>query len=214
MFSNRTNPLIAASCLAVIMLSARVFQSCSLHYIFLAWNLLLAWVPYLISGYLPAKAGSRKWRTGLLLFAWLLFLPNAPYLVTDFIHLHKRPGIPLMYDLVMLFLFSFTGLTLGLLSIQRTELWCSKYSSKMLMPPWRITVFLLCGFGVYLGRVERWNSWDVLANPVELSTGILYKFIHPLANIYTWGATLLFALLLWMPYTLMKTLPATGKEHI
>lgn len=200
MFTDKTKTLVVASCVAVILLSVRVLNSGSFNYIFLAWNIMLAWIPYIISGWLQEANPERKWTINLLLITWLLFLPNAPYLITDFIHLHKRAGIPLMFDLVLLFLFSFTGLALGLLSVQRTEQWWRLNRSRIAAPRLRIIVFLLCGFGIYLGRVERWNSWDVLANPGDLALEVLHKFTHPFANIYTWGMTMLFAGLLLIAY--------------
>lgn len=216
MYTGKTQTLIVASCLAVILLTLRVIESGSFNYIFLAWNLLLAWVPYLASGWLWQLNPAHKWKANTLLVAWLLFLPNAPYLITDFIHLQKRPGIPLLSDLVMLFLFSCTGLALGLISVQRTEYWWRQNRLCMAASRLRIIVFLLCGFGIYLGRVERWNSWDVLANPGELATGVLNKCIHPLAHMHVWGLTVLFALLIWIPYMIINTLPAKsmgGNNH-
>jgi uncharacterized membrane protein len=117
-----------------------------------------------------------------------------------------------MFDLAMLFLFSFTGLALGLLSIQRTEQWFLENRSSYPMAKLRVGVFLLCGFGIYLGRVERWNSWDILTNPSGLFSEIMEKLLNPFANMETWGTTILFALLLWLSYSMLKTMPATANN--
>lgn len=105
-------PLACASALALGLLAGRAYLSQSRHYSFLVWNLLLAWVPYLISlgmaaaWHLRPRAG---WRLALPGALWLIFLPNAPYLVTDFVHLRSLKPIPLWYDIGMLASFAWAG---------------------------------------------------------------------------------------------------------
>jgi uncharacterized membrane protein len=191
-----------------------------LNYIFLCWNIILAWVPYIVSGLLPTLVGRRPtsnsrrptsingWKTGLLLATWLLFLPNAPYIITDFVHLRHRAPVPFLFDVVMLSMFSLTGLALGLLSVQRTENWWRQHRPRMAAPQLRFLVFLLCGFGIYLGRVERWNSWDVMTNPGELLVEVMKKVIDPFSHLETWGVTVISALLLWATYGMLQMIPA------
>ena len=211
MRTDKTKALVVATCIAFILLSVRIIHTGTFKYIFLGWNIVLAWIPYLISGWLQHIQPAKKWSAAILLSVWLLFLPNAPYIITDFIHLHHRPPVPFMFDISLLFIFSFTGLALGLLSIQRTEAWWKEHrpgiaTSKLLM-----MVFLLCGFGIYLGRVERWNSWDIVTDPDGLALEIIQKLVHPISNMETWGTTFLFALLMRITYGVLKTLPASVK---
>lgn len=211
MRTDKTKALVVATCIAFILLSLRIIHTGTFNYIFLGWNIVLAWVPYLVSGWLLNIHPARKWAATVLLSVWLLFLPNAPYIITDFIHLRHRSPVPFMFDIILLFLFSFTGLALGLLSIQRAETWWKEHrlgiaTSKLLM-----MVFLLCGFGIYLGRVERWNSWDIVTDPDGLALEIIQKLVHPISNMETWGTTLLFALLMRITYGVLKTLPASVK---
>ena len=65
-------------------------------FFFLSWNLFLAWLPYLFSLYLARlnHVGASKIMMGMVFLAWLLFFPNAPYIVTDFLHLRERPPYP------------------------------------------------------------------------------------------------------------------------
>lgn len=213
MYSEKTKALIVASCFAAIMLSVRVIQTGLFHFIFLAWNLFLAWVPYILSGWLKQIPPQYKWANRFVFAAWLLFLPNAPYLVTDFIHLQPRLPVPVMFDVCMLFLFSLTGLALGLLSVQQVEQWRMQHKPGKSLTGMRSIVFLLCGFGIYLGRVERFNSWDAVTDPVGLLTDVLQKIIYPFAHMETWGITLLFAGFLWITYTLFTVMPVRKNKQ-
>jgi uncharacterized membrane protein len=228
MYSNKTKALLVATCVSVIMLSVRIINTGSLNYIFLAWNIILAWVPYMASGLIPLvgrrptsygqqptsysrRPTGDQWKTGLLLAVWLLFLPNAPYIITDFVHLRHRAPVPIIFDATMLLLFSLTGLALGLLSIQHTENWWRQHRPHIAVPQLRFFVFLLCGFGIYLGRVERWNSWDIISNPGGLLVEVMKKIIDPFSNVETWAVTILFALLLWVTYRILKMMPEKSR---
>jgi hypothetical protein len=102
-------PLALSSALACAILAARILRVESATFIFLVWNLFLAWVPYMWS--LWAASIERRhprawWRLLLPGALWLLFFPNAPYIVTDFVHLRERPPVPLWYDLGLLAAFA------------------------------------------------------------------------------------------------------------
>src|SRR5262245_35577229 len=104
----------AASALCVATVAYRRHHTGDPFYGFLVWNLVLAWVPFALAlaAYAAARAGARIVTT-VLGVLWLLFFPNAPYLLTDFIHLHESAATPLWYDALMLASFAWTGLLLG-----------------------------------------------------------------------------------------------------
>jgi len=136
-------------------------------YIFLIWNLLLAWIPY-IAALQFSKMHSRGsgWLSMALCFGiWLLFLPNAPYIITDFLHFGHKPPIPLWYDMVLLFSFASTGLLLGLLSLRNMHQTLQKQFSKGFAKAIILASIGLSGFGIWLGRFQRWNSWDIFTRP-------------------------------------------------
>src|SRR5215510_6980994 len=108
-------PLTFSLCLLLV----RVILTGHLTYAFLAWNLFLAWIPFAISQKLPGV--KNRWRILLLFSAWLLFLPNAPYIITDFLHLKQRPPVPYWYDILLLFSAALNGLLLGLVSLFTIE---------------------------------------------------------------------------------------------
>jgi uncharacterized membrane protein len=133
---------------------------------FLWWNLLLAWVPWVLSAWLARPRNALV--TVLLGATWFVFFPNAPYLVTDLVHLKERPPVPLHVDLMLYASFALTGLALGWTSLdvvrQRLEARWGRLAAGLL-----IALYVgATGFGVYLGRFLRWNSWDVVANPGAL----------------------------------------------
>src|SRR6185503_17284547 len=96
------------------LLIIRILLSNELTYIFLAWNLFLAWIPFALSQKLSKL--NNRWKILFITALWLLFLPNAPYIITDFLHLKQRTPIPYWYDILLLFSASLNGLLLGILS--------------------------------------------------------------------------------------------------
>jgi uncharacterized membrane protein len=137
----------------------------------LIWNLFLAWIPFGLSIviYDRHRAGSRP--LSLLPFAglWLLFLPNAPYILTDFKHLVASPNVPLWVDVVVIAAPAWTGMLLGFLSIYLVQSVMRELAGPLVAWGAAFAALALSGFGIYLGRVLRWNSWDVLTDPRLLS---------------------------------------------
>ena len=164
-------------------------------YWFLAWNLFLAWVPLFASWYLykrTYKFGLTWSKTNILLFTvWLLFLPNAFYIFTDFIHLDRLDGVPKMYDIVLISCYAINGMLLGYTSLYLVHTRAvQRFKSKGHFVP--ILALLAVGFAIYLGRVLRWNSWDVLFNPFGLLFDISERFINPTEYAGTFMTTFLF----------------------
>jgi uncharacterized membrane protein len=139
----------------------------SIDFRFLVWNLVLAWIPLLLA--LGVYDAYRRGRSLLwvapMIVLWLLFLPNAPYIVTDFVHLSASSRAPLWFDGVELSAFAWTGMLLGFVSLYLVHaVLRDRYGASF---GWSAVLFVLAlsGVGVYLGRVKRWNSWDLLTQP-------------------------------------------------
>lgn len=161
----RTAAVLALSALAAAMWLARwTWAGPGLW--FLPWNLLLAWIPWL-----SAQAIAR-WRARGALAAlsavWLLFLPNAPYLVTDLVHLRPRPPVPASYDVLLFASFALAGCALAWGAIELVHARVARAIGRARAAAAVAAVLLLTGFGVYLGRFGRWNSWDLLGRPRAL----------------------------------------------
>ena len=108
---------------------------------------------------------------------WLLFLPNAPYIVTDFVHLRPRPSIPYWYDIALLSFSAATGLLLGYASVADVQRFVARRFGELQAWACSALALLLCGAGIYLGRFLRWNSWDVLFNPIEILASIQLRVV-------------------------------------
>jgi len=164
--------LLGSSVLSLALLALRMLARDNATYGFLAWNLFLAWIPLLL-----AAAVVTAWRWGLrisvvpLLALWLLFFPNAPYVITDFVHLRDIGGMPRWFDVLLIGSFAATSLALGFVSLHLVQ----NLIRATLGVAWSwvaaLTVIALSGVGIYLGRVEQLNSWDVL-DPTRLRAAL------------------------------------------
>jgi uncharacterized membrane protein len=162
----------ALSTLCLALLALRIRHSGSDTFAFMAWNLLLAWIPLTLALLLPNRIGARPWVAAPLLGVWLLFFPNAPYLATDLIHLsHRSTGSPAI-DFVMFPAFAVAGLFIGALALYvvRSEV-AARHGSRVAAIA-TAAVVALAGFGIYLGRIPQWNSWDLLVRPGALMAGV------------------------------------------
>jgi uncharacterized membrane protein len=183
-----------------LLIITRVLYSGTWRYIFIAWNLFLAWVPYLLSKYFKDVKNSSPWKQVCLFFCWILFLPNALYIVTDLIHLRAFTNVPLWYDAALLFAAAFTGIMMAFISIRKAELFLREKLDLKIIKLFVPLMLFMASFGVYLGRFERWNSWDIFINPIGLGTNILSCIISPLANYKVWAITIIFTGIFSMLY--------------
>jgi uncharacterized membrane protein len=214
--ANPVSLLFLFSCFCTGILLIRILWTDQIRYIFLAWNLFLAWVPLLITLFLDdrLKTGSRnKYCFGFGLIVWLLFLPNAPYIITDLLHLKGNTHVPIWFDSILIFSFALAGLLCGLFSLYLAHRIIDQLFNEV--TGWFSIVGCvgLTGFGVYLGRVERWNSWDLFTNPIHLLTNSLQQTTNPMAIKMTVGFTclLLFFYLLFLSLVHLKTHASSEK---
>lgn len=164
-------PLSIASVACVALVVVRVAITHRMTFSFLVWNLFLAWVPYVftpVGGNRAAPRASRAIALGSGAL-WLLFLPNAPYLVTDLVHLRARADMPFWFDASMLAAFAFTGLALMIASLARVHGAVERRTDRRIGWIFAVATLTLSSLGVYLGRVLRWNSWDAIVQPGTLA---------------------------------------------
>jgi uncharacterized membrane protein len=162
--------LALASALCVALLVARWVYSDPGAYRFLAWNLFLAWIPLLAAAavYDMHRRGARIRRLLPLGFLWLLFLPNAPYLLTDLIHLGSRSDAPLWVDLVLFSAFAWTGTLLGFLSLYLMQVVVGRLVGSVGTWAFVGASLLATAFGINLGPSLRWKIWALITNPGPL----------------------------------------------
>ena len=206
--------ILSLSCLLSVTLQFfRMYYSGYNTFLFFNWNLFLAILPYVISTFflLYYKKINSLLLYAIILTSWLLLFPNAPYIVTDFFHLEPRPGIPYWYDLGMIFSFAWNGLLLGFISLYDIQTAFARRFSAFKGWAFAILSLVLGSFGIYLGRYERFNSWDVLTNPAGLFLDIADRFIHPMNHPRTTLMTILFSVVLSFGYITLVALFKSGR---
>lgn len=195
--------LLSSLIFTLSMLLFRAVLSKSIDMYFLIWNLFLAFIPLWLSYQLHRFSGN-KFKAISLFAMWLLFFPNAMYIVTDLFHLNNNTNIPKWFDLLLLFSAALNGLFMGMVSLRNVEKWLRvavpvKYLNVVLF-----SLFVLCGYGIYLGRYVRWNSWDIFVNPHLIAYGVYQDIVHPFRHNQTWAITLLFATWMYILYGYYK----------
>ena len=199
-----TLALAVLSLAAVGLLAVRIDRVGEPAFTFLTWNLFLAWVPFGLSlcvAAVHARGGPRPllWVFGA---GWLLFLPNAPYILTDFIHLGRIGGAPLWFDAALIGAFAAAGLALGLASLLVVHHVVEARAGRVVGWTVAVSSLVLSAIGVYLGRFPRFNSWDVLTDPHGLLAVVRRRLADPLGNPFLLQFGLLMSILLLGSYLL------------
>ena len=202
----RLLPYAALVAWCVLLIAVRVERTGSLLYAFLAWNLFLAGIPLALSTGVQRvhRRGGRWWLLAPLLAVWLVFLPNAPYILTDLLHLRLRPPAPIWYDLVLLLSAAGTGLALGYRSLLDVEGVLAERLGRRVGFSTTVAVLFLSGFGIYLGRFLRLNSWEVATDPTGVLGLVAQHIVDPFAHAQAWAITGLFGVLLTLGYVLIR----------
>ena len=203
---NRLNETMFMFVLVLFCFSFSVFRyvySDTKTFLFLNWNLFLAFIPWALTSIAVLKPALYKSKITIfvLLGFWLLFFPNAPYILTDLFHLRLRGlSMPIWFDLALILSFAWTGLMFGFLSLWDIEVIISK-SIKRNYPILLSVVLLFIGsFGIYIGRYLRWNSWDVITEPFKLIYDIGDRIINPFEHPRAWGMTITMGFFLSIVY--------------
>ena len=203
--------LVVSTLVSLAQLIMRWIVTGEPMYHYLVWDLFLAWIPFWIAvaiyGMHIRGCGNRTLLAmGLV---WLLFFPNAPYLLTEFTHLGARHGKHAgrwWCDLVLIIGFAWNGLMLGLVSLLAIHsVLRDRIGARRAL---RITVgaIALGSFGVALGRFDRFNSWDVIGRPIALAAGIADELLRPFAHRTLFVATVLLFMFLSLAYAVIYAL--------
>jgi uncharacterized membrane protein len=201
--------------LSLVLLALRIKLNQSFFYLFLVWNLFLAAIPYMITTYMISVPSLPKFiKIGLLLL-WLLFLPNAPYIITDLLHLKYATSKMLWLDVLMVSSFAINGLVLFFLSLKDFENLLLQNINRNVKHIIIISTCFLTGFGMYIGRFLRFNSWDIIQNPTVLISEVFDILIAPKQHFEAWIFTASFGCFLCFTYYLILNLKMKSLEtHI
>jgi uncharacterized membrane protein len=204
--------LALASTLCIGALLARWVYAEAGAYDFLPWNLFLAWIPVVaaVAVYDGQRRGASPTRLLPIAVVWLLFLPNAPYLLTDFVHLGSRDDAPVWFDIVLFGSFAWTGMLLGFLSIFVMQSVVRRAYGSLWSWVLVLTSLTASSFGIYLGRSLRWNSWDFLLRPGALLEDIWARIVDPLAYPRGVGMTIALTVVLSTGYLTMYAFAQLG----
>lgn len=191
---------------STLMVIVRIMYTGERGYLFLVWNLFLAYIPYFISNCLQHKLSwiGHRGKFTVAFVLWMLFVPNTFYILTDFFHLGFHTGAPLWYDLTLIVSFAWNGLLLGILSVRQMEkimqLFIPHKTNWLFLYP----VMVLNALGVYIGRYMRFNSWDIITNPFQLVADIASMIIHPVAYKEAWAMVICFSAFMILVYMSLK----------
>jgi uncharacterized membrane protein len=175
--------LLAASALVTAAVVARIVLLQDYGTNGLVWNLFLAWIPFVLALalYDAARLGASAWSLAGLGVLWLLFLPNAPYIVTDFQWLRGMDRTP-WFDPLAIGAAAALGLVLGFVSVYLVQAVVAQRLGRLAGWGLAVAALLLSGAGVYLGRFQRWNSWEALTEPSKIFGGLARGLLDPLAH--------------------------------
>jgi uncharacterized membrane protein len=175
--------LAGATVLSVLVWRVRSEYTGTDQYLFLIWNLFLAWIPFMISYFTYTLTLKRRWVyifIPMAAFLWLIFFPNAPYILTDLQHLATfTRELPVWYDVMMLIWFAFTGVLLGMVSLFLMQEIIRREFGRWVGWGFVTMVAGLSSTGVYVGRFLRWNSWDIFRNPSGMAQYTLQSIQDP-----------------------------------
>ena len=196
--------LLILSLVAVFFHLIRILFDSSVDFS-MDWNLFLSWIPLIIAflaNNFTKRLGHIPVALAFLSLVWIVFFPNAPYMVTDLAHLTVDYQRDLTWhDTIMLFFYAEVSLFNGLVSLYWIhQAWRDVYSRKV--STYMLLASLpLAGFGVYLGRVRRMNSWDVIHDPRLILENLFQSLMDRTALVFSLeiGALLgILYLVLWV----------------
>lgn len=160
-------------CLSLLIVRAQLTNS--IYLFFLLWNLFLAGIPYAVTSHLQTLEflGLSKIKTAGLVIVWLAFIPNSFYIITDLVHLVNSEGSIFWLDLIILSSYALAGFAFGILSLLDFEKLARQFISERITNLIIPIICFLCGVGIYIGRILRYNSWDIISNPVDLTIDLV-----------------------------------------
>jgi uncharacterized membrane protein len=193
--------LLSLLCLGLF--AFRAISSSSLRYLFIPENLALAWISLIVAWWLKQRLETMPWRSWsnyLLTFIWLIFLPNSWYVLTDLVHLYPSGEISQLYDIALIGSLVLCGFFLGFTSLYIIHRELIKRFSAVRAGIYVEIIILLSSFGIYLGRILRWSSWDIVTNPGGIILNITDRIFDPFAHLSSFTVTALFFVTLSVMY--------------
>lgn len=207
----QANTVFLTLSLAVVLYACRALIFADIFFPSIIWNIFLAFIPWGISLSISGK-GSRFWRwvKGLV---WLLFLPNSFYIATDLVHLNESTPQTFWIDLVVLMSFTASAFLMGFYSFNNIEKVFNREgrASRKIMV--RSALFLACSYGLFMGRVLRWNSWDLFVRPVAVLESVVESIAEMKMQSLSFTISFSFFVFLYLIYHLFFIANKTQSVH-
>ena len=185
---------------SIFLLMVRMKLNQSFFLLFMVWNLFLAVIPYAVSTYVLSIKQPNKLILVGALGVWLLFLPNAPYMITDLLHVRHNSTHFIWLDILVITSFALNGLVLFFLSVFDVKKILSSFLKPMWVQALCFTILIATAFGIYLGRFLRYNSWEIIHKPGELFLDVGNILLFPKQHVTAWLFTFCFSAFLWFGY--------------
>ncbi|GCL41487.1 DUF1361 domain-containing protein [Dolichospermum planctonicum] len=160
----------------IIELMKTVLHILQVNMRWMTWNLFLAFIPLALSVWLFRNKRSRSWLRWPVSLTFYAFLPNAPYLLTDVIHLiHDIRTVQSIWMITLVlipvyFVVIFSGFAAYVISLINLGYYLHRIDKSKWIFPVELITHALCAVGIYWGRFLRFNSWDFVTQPDEIIT--------------------------------------------
>lgn len=203
----------AASALSVALILTRFGLTGTARLAFVPFNLVLAFLPVI---FLMISEDTRQRLSVLAGGAlWLLFFPNAPYMLTDLVHYDRNLGNIAWLDMMALLAAAWAALIGGMTTLRLMQDRVARAFSGKAGHTFVLGVLLLTSQGIYIGRFLRFHSWHALLKPLEVLNETASHYLHPAAYPIAWPFTLsVFGLLVCVHYSLSAFTHATGTARM
>lgn len=180
---------------------------------FLVWNLFLAFVPFIISTWMTRHARWNQYRFKFCacFLAWILFIPNSFYIITDLFHLDSFRNLPLWYELAVILSFAWNGLLIGIISMRQMENLFEEILPAKARVLFVYPVMFLNALGIYIGRYMRFNSWDIITDPIRLARSVSDLALNPVEYRYAWAMVICFSVFMTLIFFSTRMFAKEGR---
>lgn len=210
--NKKTNQLLlfyGMYCLSLLLVRAKITNS--VYLFFLIWNVFLAFIPYAITLHLLTLdlKKTAPFKVFAIIIVWLAFVPNAFYIITDLVHLVNSNGHIFWLDLIILSSYALIGFAFGILSLLDFEKIIQQFTLKKNIQLIIPTICFLCGVGIYIGRILRYNSWDIISNPIDLGIDLFQMAISLKSILFS----IHFGVFIYFSYLIKKNLTVNNPSY-
>ena len=197
-----------------LFLLFRIFYTGEDKYLYLVWNVILAWVAWALGVWFLylVRTKTQLWKKWVLFIGWLVFLPNTYYILSDMVHpvlnYDKIPGfhganfgmVPegtmILFDISLVGLAVWVGWYLGVVSLLDVRRYLSSRFGGFRANVLTQLIIAASAFAIYLGRTPRLNTWDILVRPLYVVQTALTPLLHPVRESDAFAMTILFTVLI------------------